>query len=323
MSGQRLKPAAWPRSSAKSGHGTEAAFLLEFKLGPYRLASVQFDLLTIDFGLPTVSEQVIDAGTLPSGQPLYLRSVPDHADLGSSPNFDTMLVYEAYGYDRSWVATEGCFEAYIASFSKTSRKGLKRRHKKLVERSGGRLDIRRYDHPDHMATFHQNARTISVKTFQEKLMDDGLPADPSFLDEIKMKALDRQCYGTILYLDERPISFLYCERQGSGWLAVFGGFDPDYANLSPGTVHLLSELEASFDDPNAAFFDFGPGPSDYKQFFSTHDVPCSDVLILDKNWRHRLVIETHKLLGLVSEKGVQMATALRVKERVRQMIRGR
>ncbi len=323
MSGPRLTHAAWPRLSAKGGRSAKTAFLLEFKLGPYRITSAEFVVMTLDFGLLTVSEQAVDTSSLSTDQALYLRSVPDHANLAASPIFKTMLVYEAYGYDRSWVVTEGGFDAYLASFSKTSRKGLKRRQKKLIERSGGRLDIRRYDHADQMATFHQNARVVSAKTFQEKLMNDGLPADPSFLDEIKAKASEHQCYGTILYLDEQPISFLYCERQGSGWLAIFGGFDPDYANLSPGTVHLLSELEASFDNPNATFFDFGPGPSDYKQFFSTHDVPCSDMLILDKTWRNRLAVETHKLLGMISEKGVQMATALRLKERIRQMIRGR
>ncbi len=174
-----------------------------------------------------------------------------------------------------------------------------------------------------MTTFRQDARIVSAKTFQEKLMDDGLPADSSFVDEIKVKASDGQCYGTILYLDEQPTSFLYCEREGSGWQAVFGGFDPDYAGFSPGTVHLLSELEASFEDSSSAFFDLGPGPSGYKQFFSTHDVPCSDILILDKTRPNRLAIETHRLLALVTEKGGRLAAALRLKERMRQMIRGR
>ena len=323
MSGHHITHATWPRRSAKSGLGEGTAFSLPLKLGPYRIAEARFDLVTLDFGVPAMSEQEVDARCLPLDQALYLRSVPDHADLVSSPILAPLLVYKAYSYDRSWVATEGSFESYLASFSRTSRKGLKRRSRQLIERSGGRLDVRRFDQADQMSMFHQDARFISAKTFQERLMDEGLPNDPSFLDEIKVKASGGQCYGTILYLDDQPISFLFCRRDGLGWLAVFGGFDPDYASFSPGTVHLLSELEASFQDPSSAFFDFGPGPSGYKQFFSTHDVPCSDILILDKTKRNRLAIETHRLLGLVSEKGGRMAAALRLKERMRQMIRGR
>jgi hypothetical protein len=323
MPGQQVVRSAWSNPFAEKERGVRTTFPLAFKLGPFRLAQTGFDLTTVDFGPTAISGEKVDARFLPSNQALFLKSVPDRLGLESASVFEPMLAYRAYRYDRSWTVTEGSFESYLGSFSKTSRKGLKRRTKKLVERSGGRLDIRRYDRADRMKTFHNHARAVSAKTFQEKLMDDGIPADQSFSESMKAKASEGRCYGAVLYLDDQPISYLYCERQGSGWLAVYGGFDPAHAGFSPGTVHLLCELEALFEDPNCAFFDFGPGPSSYKQFFSTHDVPCSDILILDKTWSNQLAIAAHRMLGSLTDTGIQLAESLRVKERLRQQIRGR
>lgn len=323
MSGQHAVRSTWPKPNQKSRAEGRGSFDLPFKLGPLCLAQPSFDLTAIDLGSTAISGEDVDARFLPSDQMLFLRCVPDHLQLESSTVFDKMLVHRPYRYDRSWVVTEGSFESYLGSFSKTSRKGLKRRTKKLVELSGGSLDIRRYDQAECMNVFHDDARIVSAKTFQEKLMDDGLPADHSFVADIEAKALDGQCYGSILYLDQRPISYLYSERSGLGWLAIYGGFDPAQANLSPGTVHLLADLEDAFDDKSCAFFDFGPGPSTYKQFFSTHDVPCSDLLILDKTLKNRVLIECHKLLGKLTDLCMQLATSLQLKEWFRQRIRGR
>lgn len=323
MPGQRTGHATWFNPFAEREYGGGTTFPLEFKLGPFRMARTSFDLTPIDFGSTAISGDKIDVRFLPSGKRLFLQSVPVHLGLESASVFESMLVYQAYQYDRSWVVTEGSFESYFGSFSKTSRKGLKRRIKKLIECSGGRLDIRRYNHANCMATFHDHAHTVSAKTFQDRLMDDGIPADQSFSDTMKVKASDDRCYGTVLYLDGQPISYLYCERQDSGWLTVYGGFDPAHASLSPGTVHLLCELEVSFGDPNCAFFDFGPGPSAYKQFFSTHDVPCSDFLILDRTWKNQLAVAAHRMLGSLTDIGIKVAETIRIKEQLRQQIRGR
>jgi hypothetical protein len=85
MTGHHITHTTWPPRSAKSGLGKGTEFSLPFKLGPYRIAEARFDLISLDFGVPAMSEQGVDARFLPLDQALYLRSVPDHADLVSSP----------------------------------------------------------------------------------------------------------------------------------------------------------------------------------------------------------------------------------------------
>ncbi|MGI9505559.1 MAG: GNAT family N-acetyltransferase, partial [Geminicoccaceae bacterium] len=261
MSSQQAVYPTWSEPSHASNAGSRATFPLILKFGPYRLAQANFDLTIIDLGQTAISGEDVDAQSLPFDRALYLKSVPERLALASSSIAESMLVYPFYRYDRSWVVTEGSFDNYLSSFSKTSRKGLKRRTKKLAELSGGHLDIRRFDRADLIKPFYTHARAVSANTFQEKLMDDGLPADDAFFDDMIRMVLGGQCYGSILFIEEQPISYLYCERRGSGWLPLYGGFDPAYAGLSPGTVHLLSVLEHSFNDQSTAFFDFGPGKS--------------------------------------------------------------
>ncbi|MGI9433688.1 MAG: GNAT family N-acetyltransferase [Geminicoccaceae bacterium] len=327
MPGQQTVSPTLSKSASKSAHWSNSdggtAFPLDLRIGPYRLAEVDLLVTIMDLGPTVIADEDVDVRSLPSDRALFLRSAPERLAVEVSSIAEPMLVYRFYHYDRSWVATDGGFDSYFSSFSRTSRKGLTRRIKKLTALSSGRLDIRRFDRSDSMRAFNSDARAVSAKTFQERLMDDGLPADEAFLDTMMHLASCGRCYGSILYLDGLPISYLYCERQGLGWLAAYGGFDPAYAGLSPGTVHLLSVLEESFNDQDTAFFDFGPGQSDYKQFFSTHDVPCSDVLILDKTWRNRLVIETHRRLRFLTETCINLADTFRLKEHIRRKIRGR
>ena len=229
MSGQQVAHLTWPEALSKGSVQEPVRFPLAFWLGPCQLARIDLALTAVDFGGVAISGEDFDVKLLPYDQPMFLRSLPDRLAFERSSLASSMLFYPFYGYSRSWVDTRGSFESYLGNFSKTSRKGLKRWVRKLTELSNGSLDIRRYGHADEMKLFHEDARTVSAKTFQEKLVNEGLPAGQPFLDHMRRLALFGQCYGSILYLDNQPISYLYCEQQGSGWLASYGGFDPAHA----------------------------------------------------------------------------------------------
>lgn len=323
MSDQQTAHLTCSEASVKGYVQDQTSFPLVFGFGPCQLARLDLALKVIDFGRIAISGEGFDAKLLPSDQPLFLRSAPDRLAFETSGIASSMLFYPFYSYPRSWVETEGGFEDYLQGFSRISRKGLKRRTKKLTGLSKGSLDIRRYDQADGMAIFQKDARSVSAKTFQEMLVNEGLPADQSFLHRMHQLALLEQCYGSILYLDDQPISYFYCEQQGSGWLATYGGFDPAYARLSPGTVHLLRILEDCFNDQQCALFDLGPGASGYKQFFSTHDVPCTDILILNKTVKNHLLVAAHRTLAALTEKCRALVETLKLRERLRQKLRGR
>jgi len=318
----QIESLAWAINARTAGAHGKARFQVAFRLGPFLIAQVSLNPTIVDLGDAAVLSKPIDLARF-RGDELFLRSVPDSLSLAPLFQDGDALAYPFYRYDRCWVRTEGDFEEYLSSFSKTSRKGLRRRIKQLETESGGELDIRYFADSDIMYAFHADARTISAKTFQEKLVNDGIPASDGFRQEIREKAADDRCYGTILYLDDEPVSYLYCERKETGWQAVYGGFDPAFAKLSPGTIHLVATLKRTFEDADSTFFDFGPGQSEYKQFFATDAAPSADVLILERTLQNRVIIITHLLLGKITDVVSTLAEKLRLKTLLRQKLRGR
>lgn len=231
--------------------------------------------------------------------------------------------YVFYRYQRAWIALEGDFDTYFGTFSKKSRKNLRRRIKNLREASGGKNDVRCYRTIDEMAAFYPLAREVSEKTYQEKAVDAGLPDNDHFYARMMEMAGQRCCCGSILFVRDKPISFLYCEQENLRMIAKYGGFDPDYAKLSPGTAHLCHFLEKLFDLGDCRFFDFGPGKSEYKEFFATHCMPCADVLILEKNLRNWIIIGVHKTLALLTNVILRAVDFVRLRQCLRQKFRGR
>ena len=78
----------------------------------------------------------------------------------------------------------------------------------------------------------------------------------------------------VLYLDEKPIAFVY-NYCYNGWL--FGlrtGYDAEYAKLGPGTVLFAMIIEDSFNRGDQ-LYDLGVGLLDYKRYWSTRIVTSS------------------------------------------------
>ena len=124
-------------------------------------------------------------------------------------------------------------------------------------------------------------------------------------------------------LNGQPISFLYFVKKRRRLIARYGGFDPDYAKLSPGTVHLLLCIERLFEEPDYGIFDFGQGPCDYKEFFATDGAPCADVLILRKTPRNVAIVCCHQCLALVTSVIMGLIHRTRLRQFLSQKLRGR
>src|SRR3546814_12668167 len=85
-----------------------------------------------------------------------------------STRTDTLFPYTTLF--RSYASLEDGFDAYLASFSGKSRSTLKRKLRKLAERSGGILDIRSFRAPEDVDAFHRDARGVSAKSYQGRLL---------------------------------------------------------------------------------------------------------------------------------------------------------
>ena len=183
-------------------------------------------------------------------------------------------------YRRSYARLDLGFEAWLAGFSAKSRSTLKRKARKLADASGGALDLRCYRSEAEIAEFHRIARGLSERTYQERLLGAGLPDGAAAVAEMQSLARRGAVRGWLLFLTGRPIAYLYAPAEGETLIYAHLGYDPDFAELSPGTVLQLESMRQLMEEKAFRLFDFTEGQSEHKRRFETGGIDCVDLLLL-------------------------------------------
>lgn len=183
-------------------------------------------------------------------------------------------------YRRSFAALDTGFDAYLAGFSAKTRSTLKRKLRRFAEQSGGTIDLRCYRTPDEIAEFHAHARLISASTYQEQRFGAGLPDGEAALAHMRAQAARDEIRGWILFLDDRPVSYLHAPSEGETLLYAHLGYDPAFADLSPGTVLQTEAMRMLMEERRFRWFDFTEGDGQHKRLFATGAVDCVDLLLL-------------------------------------------
>lgn len=197
-------------------------------------------------------------------------------------------------YPRHLVDMSTGFDAYMAKFSAKTRSTLRRKLRKFEELSGGKIQWSEYRTREEIAQFLPLARELSAKTYQERLLDAGLPDDPSFTDEALARADRGTLRAYLLFLNARAVSYLYLPVEGGRVVYAYLGYDPNCAEHSPGTVLQLLAMERLFAEAIFSVFDFTEGAGRHKELFSTHALSCADLLILKRWSRASAIARVHR-----------------------------
>ena len=267
---------------------THAAVLpLRFQIGARTLAAIPRRLVRVSYslrdalaghvaaiGLPTVESDGFLVTSLPEDQVVRIAATP-------------LLRQVRQRYTRYYVDLSTGIMAWEAALSGATRSGLKRKAKKLAAASGGRLDIRRYASVDEIATFHPVARSVSALTYQERLLDAGLPSDAGQLEWLDAAG---RVLAWLLVLDERPVAYLCCTADGDTMRYDFVGHDPAVASLSPGTVLQAEALRDLMTEGRFRWFDFTEGEGQHKRSLATGGVACVDLLLLRPTLANRVAL---------------------------------
>lgn len=216
------------------------------------------------------------------------------------------LRYVPEQYERFAVDLTGGYDDYLGKFSSKTRSTLKRKVRKVAEAGGGTIDWRAYRTPDAMAEFHQLARRVSERTYQERLLDAGLPGDTGFVEHLRALAAADAVRAWLLFLNDEPIAYLCCPVRDGVLIYEYLGFDPAARQLSPGTVLQLLALKALFAEGRFRAFDFTEGEGEHKRLFATTSRPCADIFVLRPSLRAWTLV----LGQIATDGGVRIAGRL-------------
>ncbi|MEN3951989.1 GNAT family N-acetyltransferase [Iodidimonas sp. SYSU 1G8] len=262
------------------------------------------------------------AEPLPSACAGYLwRSQPVAGDPAPLATRDGYICYVPALYNRCFVDLSLGHERYMARFSGKTRSTLLRKLKKFETESGGTADFRVYRTPAEMVEFHHLARQVSRLTYQERLLDAGLPDDAGFLAEMRDLAEIGRVYGFLLFLGGAPAAYIYCPAEGEALLYAYVGFDPALSALSPGTVLQLLALRTLFEDGRFRYFDFTEGEGPHKTLFATGSVRCADVYLLRRSAKHYALVGARGLVEALGAGAGSLLDRLGLKRLVKRWLR--
>jgi hypothetical protein len=298
---------------------------LRFALGDKVLFAVSLDLCVREAGLsdgqptsdprPPADPLPIDAdGWLIRSLPLSADQPPVRIDCG-------MLCYVAAQYQRYYIDLGQSFDDYARKFSAKTRSTIARKVRRFAEHCGGRTIWRVYRTANEMIEFHAHARKVSARSYQERLLDAGLPDDEGFRVQMRALADSDQVRGYVLFDGDRPVSYLYCPASGGALFYSFLGYDPDYRDRSVGTVLQWLALESIFGERCFRVFDFTEGQSDHKRLFATDSVRCANMLFLRDTPVNRLLVRSHTATNRLSSWLGDRLQRLGVKKWIKQRLR--
>lgn len=298
---------------------------LKYHLGEVALFSVAFELAVLSTHFTRLSKHPEETRKAIEGrgEGILLRSHPIENKLPRISRDHDLLRYVPSQYERRYIDLEGTFDDYLKRFSSKSRSTLRRKVRKFGRLCGGQPRWKSYRTPEECEEFHRLAREVSQKTYQERLLDAGLPETEQFKEEMLRAAERDETRGYLLFHEERPVAYLHCPIHDGVVFYGFLGYDPEYAKWSPGTVLQHLALEQLFQEPDLTMFDFTEGEGAHKSFFSTHGVLCADIYYLKKTLRNRFLVRLHTTLDSLSRAIVRLLDRLGLKERIKRLIRRR
>ena len=273
-------------------------------------------------GAAAVATLVAPDDALPKGSEGFLiraaRVTQAQPPIGTAGPY---LCYVLQQYEHYFIDLRLTFEQYKNNFSSKTRSTIKRKIKKFSEHCDGQLDWRTYQQPAQMREFYQHARTVSRKTYQERLLDAGLPDHEGFVAEMEQLASTDCVRAYVLFDRGRPVSYLYCPVRDGVLIYEYLGYDPEYLKLSVGIVLQWLALEQLFAEQRFAFFDFTEGESEHKRMFSTAVNRCANVVFLRKTLRNRVLVHTHSWMARFSGQLGASLDRLGLKAQIRRWLR--
>ena len=296
-------------------HATFAA-PMRLEIGARTLLTIPRRLLRVAWSLDDVL-----AGSIRPLPPLgradgyFLTSAPE-ALLGalSTAGF---LIHVRQRYTRWHVDLTMGHAAWQAQLSANARASLRKKTKRLA--SDGMVDVRAYRTPAELAEFQSLARPLSAMTYQERLLDAGLPDTPAFQALATLLAEQDAVRAWLLFHEAAPVAYLWCGAEGDTLRYDYVGHDPAFAHLSPGTVLHAEAMRMLFDD-RFARFDFTEGDGQHKRQFATGGSPCADVLLLRPTLANRaasLTLAGFDALVAAAKRAARGGVAKRLGDRIR------
>lgn len=312
------------QGSDRDGQWIEVPECFRFTFAGLFLGAVSFRCLTLrrPLGQPPYPLDPSLLDLLPEGvRALHIGSQAISAQLPRVWRLGRGICYVPLQGKRFFIDLNRSFEAYLAKFSGKSRTEMRRNVRRFARACTGSALWREFRDATGVADFHSLASEVSRKTYQHRLLRSGIDTSPSFREELIHSAIMGHLRGYILFHQQTPIAFMLCRARGGDLVFEKGGFDPSFAEHSPGFVLLWFALQRLFSDSEFRRLDFGEGAYPYKEYLATGSLEVAEIYCFPWHWRNAALVVVHSAVAGAANLLRSVLEILGVAQRLKKMTR--
>jgi hypothetical protein len=251
--------------------------------------------------------------------------VPSCPLCGSLPRYSRAGAFIRYlkaAYRHHYIQIGASFDGYLATLNPRTRATILRKVRKFESIYGSEKSFGKYATPEEIAEFWPLARQVSAKTYQERMLGQGLPDDLEFRMAIDTLARAGRVRGYLLLADCQPVSYVFGPIIDHRiFLYDYVGYDSAFAGLSPGIVLQYYIIRSIFQEECLEVYDLCVGDGEHKRIFANAYKECADIIYLKAEAKHQALVAAHFVLQRLSRLIVTMIDRLHGKAAVKKMIR--
>ncbi|HEY3281209.1 MAG TPA: GNAT family N-acetyltransferase [Armatimonadota bacterium] len=223
---------------------------------------------------------------------------------------------------RHQVILEGSFEDYLGRFSRKTRYKLRSAVSRLAAMAPEGLRAERVTYREQVPEFLRRVHSLSAASWQGSRLGQVLQPSPEVERRLTRCAEEGWLRGYLLWVGSRPVAFVLGFQSEGTYHYYQIGYDPEYAEHSPGKVLLYLLLEDLFTYQAPERVDFGFGDSEYKQLFGNHSYQEARVLLIRKSPYTGLALATDRACSALTAAVRLGLRKARLRERARRRLRG-
>jgi CelD/BcsL family acetyltransferase involved in cellulose biosynthesis len=303
-----------------------------FRPVPFKYKLGDLNIFSVSLKLQFRAASVFDSKSLnidnfskepaePNSQGFLIRGIPIDSNLDPIVRHGRYLCYAPLQYKHCYIDLSISHDEYQKKFSSKTRSTLTRKLKKFAEHCGNETRWATYRQPEEMRDFLAAARQVSKLTYQERLLDAGIPNSHEFTLEAERLAGQDSVRAYILFDRDRPVAYLYCPVKEGILIYAYLGYDPSYLKLSVGTILQSLAIEQLFNERRFRYFDFTEGQSDHKRLFATHQRLCANVYWIKATVFNTLVVYTHHWMNGFSNWLGRLLEERGLKSKIKRLLR--
>jgi CelD/BcsL family acetyltransferase involved in cellulose biosynthesis len=225
-------------------------------------------------------------------------------------------------YEHQFIEMPDSYDAYLGQLGSRSRGSLRNSERKLEREMDGRVRVTCFEAPDSVATFLGDGESISRKTYQWKLLGLGLRSSEALRKRLQYSASRGWLRSYILYCKDLPVAFIYGYQYAGCYYIIDGGYDPEYANLSVGSVLQMKIFQDLYErGPHPILFDFATGFGTHKARYGNLGRMEGELLLLPNTLANRCLAGAFRGSARASAATIGFLERFGVKERLKKAIR--